>query len=159
MTGTVPRILRRDQLDGLRRAETVLREAEAQSQDTRSAAAAEARALLEQAQRRALKESARTASRLIARAEETARARLEAIARDNGLRALSSATNFVAIDCGGDGALARRVLDALADLGIFARMPGVAPMDRCIRVSCAPDPELDAFAQALPRALAQARQG
>ena len=63
MTGTVPRILRRDQLDGLRRAETVLREAEAQSQDTRSAAAAEARALLEQAQRRALKESARTASR------------------------------------------------------------------------------------------------
>ena len=95
----------------------------------------------------------------ICRAVTAARARLEAIARDNGLRALSSATNFVAIDCGGDGALARWVLDALADLGIFARMPGVAPMDRCIRVSCAPDPELDAFAQALPRALAQARQG
>ena len=95
----------------------------------------------------------------ICRAVTAARARLEAIARDNGLRALFSATNFVAIDCGGDGALARRVLDALADLGIFARMPGVAPMDRCIRVSCAPDPELDAFAQALPRALAQARQG
>ena len=95
----------------------------------------------------------------ICRAVAAARARLEAIARDNGLRALSSATNFVAIDCGGDGALARRVLDALADLGIFARMPGVAPMDRCIRVACAPDPELDAFAQALPRALAQARQG
>ncbi|ARJ70449.1 HrpE/YscL family type III secretion apparatus protein [Paracoccus contaminans] len=79
MTGTVPRILKRDQLDGLRRAEAMLREAEAQSQDTRSAAAAEARALLEQAQRRALKESARTASRLIARAEETARARLDGL--------------------------------------------------------------------------------
>ena len=94
----------------------------------------------------------------ICRAVAAARARLEAIASDNGLRALSSATNFVAIDCGGDGALARRVLDALADLGIFARRPSVAPMDLCIRVSCAPDPELDAFAQTLPQALAQARQ-
>ena len=42
---------------------------------------------------------------------------------------------------------------ALADEGIFARMPGVAPMDRCIRVSCGPEAELAAFADALPRAL------
>ena len=82
-----------------------------------------------------------------------ARARIGAIARDNGLTPLPSATNFVAIDCHRDGAFARRLLAALADEGIFARMPGVAPMDRCIRVSCGPEAELAAFADALPRAL------
>ena len=75
------------------------------------------------------------------------------IAADNGLTALPSATNFVAIDCRRDGAFARALLDALAVRGIFARMPGVAPMDRCIRVSCGPAEELDAFAGALPAAL------
>ena len=82
-----------------------------------------------------------------------ARARIGAIARENGLTPLPSATNFVAIDCHRDGAFARRLLAALADEGIFARMPGVAPMDRCIRVSCGPEAELAAFADALPRAL------
>ncbi len=88
-----------------------------------------------------------------------ARDRIAAIAGENGLAALPSATNFVAIDCGGTGDLARRVLDALAEQGIFARMPGVAPMDRCIRVSCGPAAELDAFAEALPKALDRARAG
>lgn len=87
-----------------------------------------------------------------------ARDRIAGIAQDNGLIALPSATNFTAIDCGADGAFARRTLAALADLGIFARMPGVAPLDRCIRVSCAPEPELAAFAAALPQALAIARR-
>ena len=82
-----------------------------------------------------------------------ARIRIGQIAQDNGLTPLPSATNFVAIDCGRDGAFARRLLAALADEGIFARMPGTAPMDRCIRVSCGPAPELAAFAEALPRAL------
>ncbi|WP_374636412.1 pyridoxal phosphate-dependent aminotransferase [Paracoccus sp. (in: a-proteobacteria)] len=85
-----------------------------------------------------------------------ARARIAAIAGDNGLIALPSATNFVAVDCGQDGAFARRVLDSLAQQGIFARMPGTAPMDRCIRISCGPAPELDAFAEALPQALTAA---
>ena len=83
----------------------------------------------------------------------TSRQRLAGIARDNGLAALPSATNFVAIDCGRDGAFARALLEALARDGIFVRMPGVAPMDRCIRVSCGPEPEMAAFAEALPRAL------
>ena len=82
-----------------------------------------------------------------------ARIRIGQIAQDNGLTPLPSATNFVAIDCHRDGAFARRLLAALADEGIFARMPGVAPMDRCIRVSCGPEAELAAFADALPRAL------
>ncbi len=86
-----------------------------------------------------------------------ARDRLGRIAAENGLAALPSATNFVAIDCGGDGAFARAVLAGLDRAGIFARMPAVAPMDRCIRISCGPADELDAFAAILPEALAAAR--
>ena len=86
-----------------------------------------------------------------------ARTRIATIARDNGLVPLPSATNFVAIDCGADGAFAKAVLDALIDLGIFVRMPFVAPQNRCIRVSCGTPADLDAFAAALPNALATAR--
>ena len=85
------------------------------------------------------------------------RDRIGQIARDNGLRPLPSATNFVAVDCGADGAFARAVLQGLAREGIFVRMPGVAPLDRCIRISCGPEPEMAALAAALPRALAAAR--
>lgn len=94
-------------------------------------------------------------ARTVARVAE-ARERIAAIARDNGLAALPSATNFVAIDCGGDDSFARAVLAALGAQGIFARMPWVAPQNRCIRVSCGPRAELDAFAEALPKALAAA---
>ncbi|WP_368904830.1 pyridoxal phosphate-dependent aminotransferase [Taklimakanibacter lacteus] len=82
-----------------------------------------------------------------------ARQRIGAIAGAEGLRPLPSATNFVTIDCGRDGAHAKRLLDALIGLGIFVRMPGVAPLNRCMRVSAAPDDELDLFAEALPKAL------
>lgn len=85
------------------------------------------------------------------------RDRLAQIARDNGLVPLPSATNFVTIDCGGDGAFARAVLEALTDADIFVRMPFVAPHNRCIRVSCGPEAEMAAFAAALPGALAAAR--
>lgn len=82
---------------------------------------------------------------------------IAAIARENGLSPLPSATNFVAIDCGADGAFARAVLEELIAADIFVRMPGVAPQDRCIRVSCGPEAEMAAFAAALPGALARAR--
>jgi histidinol-phosphate aminotransferase len=82
-----------------------------------------------------------------------ARKRISDIARSHGLRPLDSATNFVTVDCGRDGAYARTVLDALIARGIFVRMPGIAPLNRCIRVSVAPDDELDRFAEALPEAL------
>ncbi len=85
------------------------------------------------------------------------RDRIGAIARENGLEPLPSATNFVAIDCGRDGAFARAVLAELTSAGIFVRMPGVAPLDRCIRVSCGPEAEVEAFAAALPGALSRAR--
>lgn len=86
-----------------------------------------------------------------------ARDRIAVIAADNGLTALPSATNFVAVDTGRDGAFARRLVDALATKGVFVRMPGVAPLNRCIRISCAPDAELDILAQAMPRALDRLR--
>lgn len=90
---------------------------------------------------------------------EVARGRdaIAAIARENGLASLPSATNFVAIDCGGDGALARRVLEELTARDVFVRMPGVAPLDRCIRVSVGDPAALAVFAQELPAALAAAR--
>jgi len=76
-----------------------------------------------------------------------------AIARDNGLKPLPSAANFVAIDCGRDGGYAKRVLDELVRRGVFVRMPGVAPLDRCIRVTVGTDADLAIFADELPAAL------
>ena len=82
-----------------------------------------------------------------------ARDRIADIAKKNGLSSLPSATNFVAIDCGRDGAYARSVLAALVERDIFVRMPGPAPLDRCIRVGAGTKADLDAFAAALPEAL------
>lgn len=87
----------------------------------------------------------------------TARDRISAIARDNGLTPLPSATNFVTVDCGGDGVFARAVLDGIVARGVFVRMPFAAPQNRCIRVSCGLPADLDVFAEVLPQALAAAR--
>ncbi|TPW29869.1 pyridoxal phosphate-dependent aminotransferase [Pararhizobium mangrovi] len=87
---------------------------------------------------------------------ETARRRISDIARQNGLTPLPSATNFVAIDCGRDGDYARAVLGELVARDVFVRMPSVAPLDRCIRVSAAPEAELAVFEAELPAALSAA---
>lgn len=79
------------------------------------------------------------------------------IARDNGLTPIPSAANFVAIDCGQDGAFAKRVLDALITQDVFVRKPAAPGLDRCIRVSCGIDADIDVFAEELPRALKAAR--
>jgi len=86
-----------------------------------------------------------------------AREAIAGIAVANGLEYLPSGANFVAIDCGRDGDFARRVLHGLIARDIFVRMPGVAPLDRCIRVSAGRADDLAAFAAALPEALEQAR--
>lgn len=85
-----------------------------------------------------------------------AKARIAAIAAANGLTALPSAANFVAVDIGADGATAKRVVDGLIARGIFVRMPFAAPQNRCIRVSAGTEADLDALAAALPGALAEA---
>jgi histidinol-phosphate aminotransferase len=82
--------------------------------------------------------------------------RIAAIARDNGLETLPTATNFVAVDCGRDGAYAKAVLDNLVAAGIFVRMPFVEPQNRCIRISAGKEADLDAFAEVLPGALRKA---
>ncbi|MCV9997695.1 pyridoxal phosphate-dependent aminotransferase [Pararhizobium sp. YC-54] len=82
------------------------------------------------------------------------RDRIAKIAVDNGLMPLPSATNFVTIDCGKDAVFARAVVDRLmADHGIFIRMPGVAPLNRCIRISTGPEADMALLAEALPKVI------
>lgn len=90
---------------------------------------------------------------------DDARARIARIAQDNGLVPLVSATNFVAVDCGRDGAYAKAILDGLIARGIFVRMPLAAPQNRCIRVGCGTSADLDAFAAALAGAITNAQGG
>ena len=87
------------------------------------------------------------------------RDRITEIALENGLKTLPSATNFVAVDCGRDGAFAKAVLDGLIAQEIFVRMPFAAPQNRCIRISCGASSDLDALGIALPKALATAQGG
>ena len=82
-----------------------------------------------------------------------ARGRIAGIAAANGLRALPSATNFVTVDCGRDGDFARAVLRECIARGLFIRMPGVAPLDRCIRISAGTPADLDVLEEVLPQAL------
>lgn len=84
---------------------------------------------------------------------KAARQRITGIARANGLTPLASATNFVAIDCGRDQVYARAIVDGLMDHGVFIRMPGVAPLNRCIRVSTGLPADMDLFEAALPKVL------
>jgi histidinol-phosphate aminotransferase len=103
----------------------------------------------------ALADSAHLAA--VRAAVAAARDEIGRIARANGLAPLASATNFVTIDCGRDGAFARAVRDGLIARGVFVRMPFVAPHDRCIRVTCGRPADLALFEAALPGALDDAR--
>jgi histidinol-phosphate aminotransferase len=85
-----------------------------------------------------------------------ARRRIGEIAERHQLKPLPSATNFVAIDCRRDGVFAKRVLDELIARDVFVRMPGPAPLNRCIRVSAGTEADLAVFAEMLPKALTAA---
>ncbi|MEZ6003514.1 MAG: pyridoxal phosphate-dependent aminotransferase [Planctomycetota bacterium] len=85
----------------------------------------------------------------VIRAVDSCKQRLADLARRRGWNPLPSATNFQTIDLGRDGAFARSVVTQLAERRIFTRMPFVAPQDRCIRISCGNDAEIDALEQAL----------
>lgn len=77
-----------------------------------------------------------------------------ALARDLGLVPYPSATNFVAMDAG-SAERARALLAALAERGVFVRMPGAAPLDRCIRVTVGTPEQRAAFAPLLRAAWAE----
>jgi histidinol-phosphate aminotransferase len=87
-----------------------------------------------------------------------ARKRITRIGQQNGLVALPSAANFVALDCGQDGNFSRQLVRELIARRVFVRMPFVAPQDRCIRVSVGPDAALDIFEAVLPEALQAAHE-
>ena len=87
-----------------------------------------------------------------------ARARIAGLAREAGLVPLPSATNFVAVDCG-SAVLAGRLMEALLAAGIFVRRPGVAPLDRLVRISAGPPAAMEALAAVWPGAVAAARAG
>jgi histidinol-phosphate aminotransferase len=90
----------------------------------------------------------------VRREVEAGRAEYAAMAAELGLAALRSATNFVAIDCG-TTERAKAVLAALLERErVFIRMAGVAPLNRCIRVTVGTAPERERFAAALRRVLA-----
>jgi len=83
---------------------------------------------------------------------ETGRQETYALAERLGLQALPSATNFVAIDLG-SSERATAMLQGLAAKGVFIRMPGVAPLNRCIRVSIGRPDERAIFAEAFEEVL------
>jgi histidinol-phosphate aminotransferase len=87
---------------------------------------------------------------------DRARSRIGEIGRANKLSPLPSAANFVALDTLRDGVYAKRLLDGLIARGVFVRMPGVAPLNRCIRISAGTDADLAVFAEALPQVIAAA---
>ena len=62
------------------------------------------------------------------------RAAYAALGRELGLPTLPSATNFVCFDCS-SRERADELLEALLQRGVWTRKPGLAPLDRCVRVS------------------------
>jgi histidinol-phosphate aminotransferase len=86
------------------------------------------------------------------------RERIYRIAKQNGLAPITSATNFVTIDCGVDGAYAKAIVDGLLQHGLFIRMPGVAPLNHSIRISCGKEKDLELLSEALPLVLSRLRE-
>ena len=86
-----------------------------------------------------------------------ANAAVAEIAKENGLVPLSTATNFVTIDCGRDGEFAKRVVAELVARDVFVRMPFVEPGNRCIRISAGLPEDVELVRQMLPKALESAR--
>ena len=84
----------------------------------------------------------------VVRAVEEGRAEYGQLARELGLRALPSSTNFVAVEVG-RATTVRRLLDALLMRGVFVRSGTQPPLDRCIRVTVGTPHERTEFATIL----------
>ncbi|MCB1969261.1 MAG: aminotransferase class I/II-fold pyridoxal phosphate-dependent enzyme [Geminicoccaceae bacterium] len=70
------------------------------------------------------------------------------LASELGMEAHPSMTNFVTIDTGSNER-AKALLETLDRRGIFIRMPGVPPLDRCIRITVGTDAERAIVAETL----------
>ncbi len=84
---------------------------------------------------------------------QKSRDRIARIAKQNGLQPIASATNFVTIECGRDDAYAKAIVSGLLRHGLFIRMPSVAPLNSCIRISCGNEKDLELLSEALPKVL------
>ena len=85
------------------------------------------------------------------------RADYEALAHDHDLAFIPSLTNFVAIDLeSAENSL--RMVALLEERGVFVRRPGVAPLDRFVRVSVGTPEERAGFAEAFADALGALRE-
>ena len=80
------------------------------------------------------------------------------LAREMGFTPLPSATNFVTMDVGGVER-ARALVAALAERGVFIRMPGAPPLDRCVRVTVGTPEERAELRRDSARRLAAGRRG
>ncbi len=87
----------------------------------------------------------------VVRQVSQARDEISRIATNCGLKAIPSAANFVAVDCGKDSSFAKAILTGLIREDIFVRMPFVMPQNRCIRISVGKPEDLAILAQVLPR--------
>jgi histidinol-phosphate aminotransferase len=89
----------------------------------------------------------------VVREVEAGRREYQRLADELGLDALPSATNFVAIDVGSAERAKAVLAMLLEEHGIFLRMPGLPPLNRCIRVTVGTAPERGAFAEAFRHVL------
>ena len=60
---------------------------------------------------------------------------IAAVFQKFGFTSLSSRTNFVPINSGGDGKFAAQLMRSLIQKKIFVRMPSVSPLDSFIRIT------------------------
>ena len=76
-----------------------------------------------------------------------ARLKVTAFAKEQGFTAIASNTNFVAVDMGSTES-AKLMIAELNNKGVFMRMPGVEPLNRCIRVGLGTEQEFSVFTKA-----------
>ncbi|MED5531883.1 MAG: pyridoxal phosphate-dependent aminotransferase [Pseudomonadota bacterium] len=82
-----------------------------------------------------------------------AKGQIEKIATENNLSTIESFTNFVAVDCGREGQYATKILQNLIKREVFVRMPSVAPLNRCIRITVGEVTDMTYLADQLPKVL------
>jgi len=74
------------------------------------------------------------------------RRKIEEMAKQLNLTYVPSHTNFVAVDLG-SSSRAKKMLTQLGESGVFLRMPGVAPLDRHLRIGVGTPEEHQIFEQ------------
>jgi len=90
----------------------------------------------------------------VIRAVEAGRRDYEQLSQEIGCPFIPSATNFVCFDVGGVDR-ARATVAALLERGVFIRMPGAPPLNRCIRVTVGTPKERSEFAGILKEVIAR----